>query len=258
MYISYTKGDNMNKSALRTIDVLEFIAENKQGVTLTEISKELKLPMASASDILKSLMSKRMVELGESRTYKIGVKNLLLGNAYLANIDVVAVSMPFIDALSEQTHNTVFLGKLIDDRITYLYKREPIGLFVSTCRIGSRADLSTTALGKVVLAYNEDIKEATLSKPLRVKTRHSITDPDVLRKELVDVKVKGYSVDMMEHDDRILCVGLPIFDEAGRVEHCISISGIYQESRDIEREVELGKICAGDISRKLGYLGKAL
>jgi len=244
----------MNKSTVRTIEVLELIAENKNGITLTEISKELNMPKASTSDILKSLMLKRMVELTDSRLYKIGVKNLLLGNAYLANIDVVAVSMPYINALSEQTSNTVFIGKLIDNRITYLYKHEPKDFLVSTCRIGSRAGLSTTALGKIVLAYHDDILESILLNPLPKKTQHTITDPQKLKQEVAEIKDRGYSIDNREHDDRILCVGLPIFDEHGRVEHCIGISGVYQESRDIEREVELGKVCVQNISQHLGYL----
>ena len=247
----------MNKSTMKTIDVLELIAENKNGITLTEISRELEIPMASTSDILKSLMAKKMVEMADARTktYKIGVKNLLLGNAYLANIDVVRVSMPYIDELSEQTSNTVFLGKLIDNRITYLYKREPKDFLVSTCRIGSRAGITTTALGKIVLAYNDELKEQVLSKPLLQRTKYSIDDPEILRKQLAEAKDKGYAMDVQEDDERILCVGFPVFNEAGEVDHSISISGVYQKSRDINKEISLGKEYTEIISRSLGYQG---
>jgi len=247
----------MNKSTLKTIDVLELIAENKRGITLTEISRELEIPMASTSDILKSLMEKKMVEVADARTktYKIGVKNLLLGNAYLANIDVVKIAMPYVDELSDQTSNTVFLGKLIDNRITYLYKREPKDFLVSTCRIGSRAGLSTTSLGKIVLAYNEELQEQVLIGHLPQRTKYSITDPEKLRKQLVEARVNGYAIDKLENDERILCVGFPVFNEDGQVDHCISISGVYQKSRDIDREIRLGKEYTEIISRSLGWQG---
>ena len=247
----------MNKSTLKTIDVLELIAENKNGITLTEIARELQMPMASTSDILKSLVEKKMVEIADLRTktYKIGIKNLLLGNAYLANIDVVKVAMPYIDELSEQTSNTVFLGKLIDNRITYLYKREPKDFLISTCRIGSRAGLSVTSLGKVVLAHNEELQKQVLTAPLPQKTKYSITDPEILRKQLVEAKANGYAIDKQENVERILCIGFPVFDETNQVEHCIAISGVLQESRDIDREISLGKECTKIISRNLGYQG---
>lgn len=245
----------MNKSALRTIEVLELIAENKKGIKLSEISRGLKMPMSSTSDILRSLLNRKMVEVDDTLSYKIGVKNLLLGNAYLANIDVVAISMPFIAQLSEQTNATVFLGKLIDDRIIYLHKHEPKEFLVSTCRIGSRARLSTTALGKIILAYNTELQEKVLSDPLPQKTAYSITDPDEFRKELIETKERGYSIDKRENDEKILSVGFPLFDESVNVDHCISISGIYQEGRDVAGEVELGLACAKKISDRLGYPG---
>lgn len=243
----------MNKSTLRTINVLELISENKHGITLTEISKELNIPKASTSDILKSLLSTRMVEKTENNAYRIGIKNLLLGNAYLANIDVVAVSMSYVDNLAEETGNTVFLGKLIDNRVTYLYKREPRDSLISTCRIGSRANLSTTALGKIAMAYNPHLLDDILAKPLPQKTQHTITLPEKLKQELAKIRSGGYSIDNREHDDRIMVVGFPIFDESGKVEHAIGISGAYQETRDIVKEVWLGKEAARKISQHLGY-----
>jgi len=243
----------VNKSTLKTIEVLEFIAENRTGVTLTHIAKELNIPKSSTSDILKSLQQKGMVEYTESKSYKIGIKNLLLGNAYLANIDLIIVSTPYINALSEQTGNTIFLAKMIDNRITYLHKREPMDFLVSTCRIGSRAGLTTTALGKVILAYNEKLQDIVLQKPMLQRTKHSITDPETMRQQLLEVKSNGYAIDNREDYENVLCLGFPVFDERGLVEHSIGISGLHHENRDIEREIELGRSCATEISHRLGF-----
>ena len=246
----------VNKSVLRAIEMLELIAQNNTGITLTEIANELELPMASASDILKALLSKQMVELDNSRlkTYRLGVKNLQLGTVYQENIDIIALAKPFLDRLSQESKSTTFLAKLIDYGVVYIYKCQPKELLVTTCSIGSKSELTTTALGKSVLAFSESLWPQVFSRPLPKKTPNSITDPDKIRVELANVKANGYAVGNFEDNEHLLCLGFPIFDKNGSVEYSIGISNIFSESRDIEWEAELGKKYSQEISSLLGYV----
>jgi len=249
---------SINKSALRTIGVLELLSKNRE-LTLTEISEALQMPMASTSDIMKALLDTQMVEFanGRAKTYKIGIKNYLLGNAYLARLNVVEIAAPFMEELADQTKYVVFLAKLAENQIVYLHKASPISdaKFVSLCQIGSRAGLTTTSLGKAILAYNEWLQDKVLSVPLPKVTENSITDPSKFKAEMNEIRVRQYSRDRFENDERITCVGFPIFDQRGRVDHSLSVSGYFSETRDMEREIELGCVCAQKISLRLGYIG---
>ena len=246
----------MNKSVIRAVEILELISKNN-GITLSEIAHKMAMPPASTSDILKALLHKNMIEVADVRakTYRISIKSFLIGNSYLANASVLEIAIPFVSELSKQTGNTVFLGKLLDGQIVYLHKNEPKNTLVSTCQIGSRANLTTTALGKVALAYNSHLMEEVMQKPLPKKTPASITDYRKLKLEINSIKARGYSKDRFEDNERILCVAFPIFDSSGNVEHCISISGAARSDENIERDIELGAACAWEISRRLGYLG---
>ena len=245
----------MNKSVIKAINILELISKNNEA-TLSEISAQLDLPPASVSDILKALLQKQMIEIADKRakTYRISINSFLIGNSYLANASVIEIAMPFVNDLSKQTGNTVFLGKPIDGQIIYLYKCEPSNTLISTCQIGSRANLTTTALGKVAMAFDDELAAEALKKPLPAKTAASITDADLLKKELVQVKNQGYALDMFEADERVICVGFPIFSRSGAVEHCISISGAARSDEDIRKDIELGTACAEEISKRLGYV----
>jgi len=249
---------SINKSALRTIGVLELLSKNRE-LTLTEISESLQMPMASTSDIMKALLDTQMVEYANKRakTYKIGIKNYLLGNAYLTRLNIVEIAAPFMEELADQTKYVVFLAKLAENKIVYLHKASPLvdAMFVSLCQIGSQARLTTTSLGKAILAYNEWLQDKVLSEPLPKITEHSITDPVKLKAELNEIRLKQFSRDRFENDERITCVGFPIFDQRGRVEHSLSITGYFDETRNMEREIELGCVCAQKISLRLGYLG---
>ena len=51
----------LNRTALRTIKILEYIANQKDGCTLLEITEALDIPKSSAFDIVKTLLYKKMI-----------------------------------------------------------------------------------------------------------------------------------------------------------------------------------------------------
>ena len=246
----------ISKSVIKAIEIMELISKN-DGMTLSEIASQMAMPVASTSDILKALLQKQIIEMSDTRskTYKIGLNSFLIGNVYLANASVLEIAIPYLGDLSNQTKNTVFLGKLLDEQIVYLHKSESNNMLVSTCRIGSRANLSTTALGKVVLAYNPELLQKITQNPLPIKTQFSITDVQLLKQEIALVKKQGYAIDNFGVNEQIQCVGFPIFDYKGNVEYCISISGAERADDVIKKEIELGTACAKEISMRLGYVG---
>ena len=48
----------MNKSTLKTLEILEIISNFEEGLTISEISKELEIPRSSVDDIVKALVKK--------------------------------------------------------------------------------------------------------------------------------------------------------------------------------------------------------
>ncbi|GEM02822.1 DNA-binding transcriptional regulator, IclR family [Halolactibacillus halophilus] len=245
----------MNKTVLRTISIMELVSNHNKGITLSEISKEIGAPVSSVSDILKSLVYTGMLEIADEKLkyYSIGMKSFLIGRQYVNNINIYDIAMKHVDDLSTKLNNTVFLGRLAGDHLTYIYKSESKRSVSSTCSIGSQSNLHTTAQGKVILAYNADIAEAALKKELKPKTSRSFTDASELRKELAAIRTQGYAIDDREDDEQLYCVSAPIYDVEGKVITAISISGLYDELRDIKEEIKAVKETANIISRKLGY-----
>jgi len=250
---------SINKSVVRAIHILNLLSKNRE-LTLSELSDFLQIPVSSTSDILKALIEEQMIEIANTRakTYKIGIKNHLFGNAYLANLNIVEIASPILDELADQTKYVVFLAKLFEDSVLYLHKSSPLSdaEFISSCQVGMKTNLTTSALGKAMLAHNEWLLEKLLRSPLPKQTEFSITSPAKLRAELEEIRTKNYARDMFENDERIACVGFPIYNQGGRVDHAISISGWFKETRNMEREIELGKKCAQNISFRLGYIGQ--
>ena len=244
-----------SRAALRTISILEIIAREKQGVTLSDIATELDIPITSASDILKSLMESEMIELMDERSkiYGIGVKAYYIGNAFLSNTNMIDKAKPIMEDLGMTLNKTVFMGKEINKEITYVYKFEPRETMVSTCPIGSRTSLHNTSLGKSIMAYDDDLRDYIKNKSLVKKTPFTITDHQLLMDELIKIRNQGYAVDDREQNEMLRCIGAPIFDYTGKVVAALSVSGLYNKDTDMDYEANLVKDKALQISRKMGY-----
>ncbi len=244
-----------SRAAVRTVKVLEVIAREPKGLSLSEIAGLLDIPITSASDIVKALLDEEMIELLDERSkiYGIGVKAFFIGNAFIANTSIIDKAKDIIEDLSNRTHRTVFLGKEVNGKITYIYKHEPKDTLVATCAIGSQTSIHCTSLGKSFLAHEPEMLEALKDVDLVRKTDHTITDYNRLVEEVVSVREKGYAVDYREQNDHLLCVGAPVFDNHGKVVAALSVSGLWRGDEDVEPLGQLVRESALEVSRSLGY-----
>ncbi len=247
-----------SRSALRTIHILELISNSPKGITLSEIAAGLHIPVTSVNDIVKALIETEMIEIIDERSklYGIGVKAYYIGNSFISNTSLVDKAKPIVEELASQVTKTVFIGKEVNEKITYIYKYEPKDTLIATCPIGSRTFLHTTSLGKCILANNEELLQRVISKELIKKTPQSITEPAKLIEELQKVRLKGYAVDNREQDDHLFCIGAPIYDRNNKVIAALSISGLYSEKTNVEYEANLVREKAQLISKKMGYMGR--
>jgi DNA-binding IclR family transcriptional regulator len=113
--------------------------------------------------------------------------------------------------------------------------------------------LHNTSLGKCFLAYDEVLLNNIIHKELIKKTPYTITDSAMLLDEVNKVRKQGYAVDNREQDERMLCIGAPIFGQNNNIIAAISVSGLYNENINIEYEANIVKEKAYIISKKMGY-----
>ncbi|MEO1286290.1 MAG: IclR family transcriptional regulator [Chloroflexota bacterium] len=244
-----------SRAAIRTVKILELVAEYPNGLTMSEIASDLDIPVTSVNDIIKALVDMDMLDLIDSRskTYGIGLKAFYIGNAYIHNTSLIDRAKPVIQELGSLLNKTVFLGKHANGKVTYLHKHEAPGVLIATCAIGSQTTMHNTALGKSILAYDLDALAQIDQNQLAQKTKYTITDFEELRSELALVRDRGYAIDDREHNEHLLCVGAPIFDSSGRVIAALSISSLYSPDRDVDGEASLVREKANEISMKMGW-----
>ncbi|MDV4149430.1 IclR family transcriptional regulator [Clostridium sp. AL.422] len=249
----------LNRTLLRSIEILELISKSKDGYTLAEIVEIVQAPKSSVFDILKTLVHTSMLEEEFSNgkfRYKIGLHSFLIGSNYVNGVDTVKVAKRYLNPLADRMKATTFMAILDDYKVTYLYKYESKDSIITTANIGSRRELHSASLGKIMLAYSsqEFVDEAIKHINFEPYTEYTITSIEKYYEVLKEAKIKGYAKSDREDALHQIAVAAPIFDHTGQVIAAISCVGLYQESIDLDELGEIVKKEAKNISYRLGYL----
>jgi DNA-binding IclR family transcriptional regulator len=200
------------KSAGRTLDVLEALADAPQRCSLVELARTLDIPKSSLHGILRTLIRRGWVEADATGTrFGLGIRALQVGAAYLESDDAAGLLAGVLDRLSAQFGETVHLGRLEGAHVVYLAKRESVHPLRLYSAIGRQLPAHATALGKVLLAERTDeAVDRLLTWPLPALTARTVTDPDDLHGELATIRRRGYAVDHEENTEGIVCFAVAV------------------------------------------------
>lgn len=200
------------KSADRTLEILERLADAEERPTLAELAAELDIPKSSLHAILRTMQHRRWVEADASgHRFGLGVRAVEVGASYVDTDDTVIRMESVLDSLSEELGETVHLGRLDGGDIVYLSKRESRHLLRLYSAIGRRLPAHATALGKAILSTLEGaVVESLLQPPLERLTSSTITDLDELHEELGRTRERRYAIDREENTEGIRCYAVPV------------------------------------------------
>ncbi|RJQ68507.1 IclR family transcriptional regulator [Pseudonocardiaceae bacterium YIM PH 21723] len=200
------------KSADRTIDVLETLADTDGRLTLSELQRRLDVPKSSLHGILRTLQARNWVETDERGTaYGIGLRALRAGASYLDRDSVVQAAGSVLARLRRQLDETVHLARLDGADVVYLASRESPHHLRVLSRIGRRLPAHATALGKALLAGMpwEQVDDLLPLKPAAL-TELTVTDRDGLRDEWERNRVQGWAGEDGQNTPGLVCFAVAI------------------------------------------------
>lgn len=246
------------QSVVRALSLLEALASGNGEIGIAELGKRVGLHVSTAHRLLATLSRRGYVQQNpETGRYGLGPKAFHLSQAYLDQIELRKVARPFLERMREATGETANLVVLDQGEAFYLDKAEsPQTLRVFT-RIGHRAPLHCTAVGKALLAHMPEVQRRRYLQRNRLRplTRNSITSRAALERELRRVRAKGYALDREECEEGACCVGVPVRNFTGEVVAAIGISGpaTRLHPRRIEEVLPTVRATGAQVSFQLGY-----
>lgn len=247
-------------SILKAFDLLELLSKYENGLSLTDISNNLKWNKTTAHRITNTLLTRGYITQNEETLkYKMSFKILSLGHKLLNEIKITEIATPMLKHLLMKINETIHLVFLDGLDVAYIDKLEPKDMpYRMNTYIGKRNPLYSTAVGKIMLAYNykNNLDEIWAGFDLTAYTRNTIISIDKMRKELEVILKNGYAYDNEEQELDIICLAAPIFNNLGIVNYALSVS-IPKNKFNSEKEkfiLEALMTAANEISKNLGYL----
>lgn len=204
------------------IDRISLVLDAFEGpgrLTLAQIVRRTGLPRSSAHRMLERLVQLRWLRRN-GRNYELGMRLVELGSLAVHQDRLVRAARPLLGELHRATGLVVHLAVLDGSDVVYLDKVGDRVVGALPSRVGGRQPAHCSALGKAILAYNDDAEV-----DLRVrKTKYSISTNSQLAIELAKVRAHGVAFEREESLLGFGCVAAPI-GSPGEAVAAVSVCG---------------------------------
>lgn len=211
----------------RLFGALELLAENGDAGVM-EVSTALGLNKSTAHRVLNSLICMGYARQNEETgRYEPSLKVVDLANQVMKHVDIVQVVRPYLRKLMELTDETVHFVERDGTDAVYIDKVESYRNGIQmVSRIGSRIPLYCSGVGKAIAAEldEHEVEEIWNRSRILPLTPYTITDFEAFRRELSEIRERGYALDNEENENGVRCIAVSLKDYTGRVKYAFSIS----------------------------------
>ena len=245
------------QSLSRAAAIMRLLAGGERRLGLSEVATSLDLAKGTAHGILRTLQQEGFVEQDpESGKYQLGAELLRLGQSYLDVHELRARALVWADDLARASGETVYLGVLHQRGVLIVHHVFRPDDSRQVLEVGSMQPLHSTALGKVLLAYDPVARGELGDGPLEAYTSRTLVDLADVDAEAALTRERGWTGAVEETWEGVASIGALIQDRRRNPVGAVCISGA------VERVCEAGVVkpslvasvrsAARAISRDLG------
>jgi IclR family transcriptional regulator, acetate operon repressor len=245
------------QSVDRAMALLEALGEDEEGYRLTDLAIRTGLSISTAHRLLTTLEQRKFVEFDQSENmWHVGRQSFSVGAAFVRRRNFVAPALPFLRRLRDLTRETANMGVADDGEVVVLTQVESREIMRAITRVGRRAPMVASGLGKAILATYSDDEVAAIIKRHGMPrlTPRSVVRAGELRGALDKVRADGYAVDDEEFLSGLRCVASVVYNDQGEAMAAISVSGLAARV-PADRLAELGQLVSQTARELTAALG---
>lgn len=239
----------------RALNALTVLSENRNGLSISELSTQLNIPPSSIHRIVSCLKKNNFaVQNPVTKKYKIAYKVLTLAQNLTFEDGLIDASRPHMDKLASDIDKTICLCIMEEDKIICIDYVENKDTALFKVNKGTAMPLYATSAGKVFQAYMDKnmVMEQMSTITMNQITPYTKTDISSYLKELEDIRTNGFSICDEELQLGIQGLACPIFDMNNKVIAAISFTTIKSENFIGDKSITLVQETAKAISKDLG------
>ncbi len=210
----------------RALDLLELLALSDRGLTLSDVSRKLRIPRSSAHYLIQSLACRGYLERNPAgRDYVLGLRVANFANSAAARSQLSMICTPYLEAIVKELGLAAQVGVLDGaEALVIDLVDAPTDIRLDSW-VGRHFDLHCTALGKALIAHLPDpqVRKLFEGRGLPRHNPNTLCSMEAMKAHLAEVRTKGYAVDNEEHELGARCVAAPIFNYLGSVVAAICV-----------------------------------
>jgi DNA-binding IclR family transcriptional regulator len=204
--------------------ILDAFSLARPALTLGELRSETGFPTSTVQRLVANLVAEGFLDRDGDR-YRIGATMAYWAAPASRGIDRLRAVTPALQELRALTGETAcffvregpFRVCVAIEETAHAIRRE--------MHVGKVLPLQAGSAGRVLMAWDDDALRQVLSSPLESFTELSVTDPEVLRADVENVRRDGWSYTEGERDEGAAGLSAPVFDAAARLVGAMTISG---------------------------------
>ncbi|MFJ6751055.1 MULTISPECIES: IclR family transcriptional regulator [unclassified Streptomyces] len=245
------------QSLERAAAMLRLLAGGERRLGLSDISSSLGLAKGTAHGILRTLQQEGFVEQDPaSGRYQLGAELLRLGNSYLDVHELRARALVWTDDLARSSGESVYLGVLHQQGVLIVHHVFRPDDSRQVLEVGAMQPLHSTALGKVLSAYDPVAHSEVAEVAREAFTPRTVTGLEDFEGLLDLTRARGWAADVEETWDGVASVAAPIHDRRRMPVGAVGVTGAVErlcQDGEVRPEIIAAvRDCARAVSRDLG------
>ncbi|MFE0422668.1 IclR family transcriptional regulator [Streptomyces sp. NPDC058953] len=249
------------QSLERAAAMLRLLAGGERRLGLSDIASSLDLAKGTAHGILRTLQAEGFVEQDPaSGRYQLGAELLRLGNSYLDVHELRARALVWTDDLARSSGESVHLGVLHQHGVLIVHHVFRPDDSRQVLEVGAMQPLHSTALGKVLSAYDPVAHSEAVEGDRKTFTPLTVTGLDAFESVLAETRARGWGSDLEETWEGVAAVAAPVHDRRRMPVGAVAITGAVEricetgpDRRELRPElITAVRECARAVSRDLG------
>ncbi|MGB9035238.1 MAG: IclR family transcriptional regulator [Paeniglutamicibacter sp.] len=205
----------------KVLSVLSAFESERRPLALTEIAAIAGIPVSTAHRLVGELTEWQLISRTSNGRYQLGLRIWEL--AQNVGRQLRDTAKPFVQDVFSLSRETSHIAIRDGNEVLYIERVYDSRRVPQSAGTGGRLPMHTTAVGKVLLAYEEPwVRTAYLGLDLQRATDRTITGARELAAELDLTRARGYATTHGEQSPGTCSIAVPVF-HTGRIGAALGI-----------------------------------
>jgi DNA-binding IclR family transcriptional regulator len=206
--------DAHHRAARRSLEIIEAVAIDGGGLSLSELARRVELPKSTAHSLLQTLAADGFLERdADGGQYTLGPRMLRLLGRLPDQFELPRVARPIMEELVGRVGETAILGVRSGSSIIYVEQVEAPQYIRYAAPLGEARPLYSSSIGKLFIAAMSPAALHSLleDSPPTSLTEATKTDPEEILAESREIAAEGFALNRGETIDGVAALAAPVY-----------------------------------------------